>query len=102
MDKRTTGLYNKFHVTRADGTSSPGEKHYGCDYFVLDVTHDKHAIQALLAYADSCEAEYPLLARDLRQKVAPSDPAPLPGQGRHRAASASSVRCRRDVGRSSR
>jgi len=65
-DKRTIGLYAKFNVTRTDGKSAPGEKHDGCEYFVLDVTHDKHAHAALKAYADSCEAEYPLLARDVR------------------------------------
>lgn len=66
MDKRNTGLFNKFTVTRTDGKSAPGEKHDGCEYFVLDVTHDKHAHQALLAYAASCDGEYPLLAKDVR------------------------------------
>lgn len=37
------GLYNKFVVLRTDGRSDPGEKHYRCDYFVLDITHDPHA-----------------------------------------------------------
>lgn len=64
-DKTKTGLYNKFVVTRTDGTSEPGKKHEGCEYFVLDTTHDKHAYAALLAYAESCEPEYPALARDL-------------------------------------
>lgn len=77
MDKHTTGLYNKFNVTRTDGTSEPGRKHHDCEYFVLDVTHDKHSHAALLAYADSCEAEFPFLARDLRiqaklQTIGPS------------------------------
>lgn len=59
------GLYNKFRVERMDGSSNPGGKHDGCEYFVLDLTHDKHAKAALLAYADSCNTEYPLLAQDL-------------------------------------
>ena len=63
------GLYGKFNVTRTDGSSAPGGKHAGCEYFVLDVTHDPHAIPALRAYADSCEADYPLLARDLRRLI---------------------------------
>lgn len=67
MDK-TRGLYNKFEVRRVDGSSGLGGKHHGCEYFVLDVTHDPHAAAALAAYADSCEAEYPLLAADLRAK----------------------------------
>ena len=63
------GLYNKFLVEREDGSSDVGEKHFGCDYFVLDLTHDRHAIAALFAYADSCQTEYPLLAQDLRAKA---------------------------------
>lgn len=46
-DERTTGLYRKFIVTRTDGKSAPGQKHDGCDYFVLDLTHDPHAAPAL-------------------------------------------------------
>lgn len=65
---RNRGLYRKFNVTRTDGSSEPGGKHYGCEYFVIDMTHDAHARAALLAYADSCEAQYPMLARDLRSK----------------------------------
>ena len=71
IDKRTTGLYHKFNVRRTDGTSEPGQKHDGCEYFVLDLTHDPHAAAALRAYADSCEADYPLLARHLRAKAWP-------------------------------
>lgn len=65
IDKRATGLYGKFTVTRTDGKSAPGQKHDGCEYFVLDVTHDTHAHAALKAYAASCEAAYPLLAHDV-------------------------------------
>jgi hypothetical protein len=61
------GVYRKFHVERTDGQSNPGQKHDGCEYFVLDATHDPHAKAALLAYADSCEAKYPALARDARR-----------------------------------
>lgn len=66
MADTTRGLYGKFTVTRTDGTSEPGKKHDGCAYFVLDMSHDKHAAPALRAYADSCEMESPALARDLR------------------------------------
>ena len=69
MGDRTRGLYDKFFVDRTDGSSAPGQKHAGCEYYVLDLDHDKHAIAALEAYAASCEAEYPLLAIDLRAKV---------------------------------
>lgn len=66
MGDKTRGLYSKFSVERTDGKSEPGQKHDGCEYFVLDVTHDPHAHAALLAYAESCKAEYPLLAQDVR------------------------------------
>lgn len=56
------GLYGKYKVERIDG------KPRG-PYFVLDYAHDPHAVAALLAYADSCEAEFPALAADLRKLV---------------------------------
>lgn len=68
MDKRM-GLYHKFIVERTDGKHLPGEKHDRCAYFVLDLTHDPHAIPAVAAYAESCKDEYPFLARDLLAKI---------------------------------
>ena len=65
MGDKTRGLYNRYHVERIDKAS----KHDGCDYFVLDMDCDKHAIAALEAYAQSCESEYELLARDLRKRA---------------------------------
>lgn len=82
MGDKTRGLYGKFYVSRVDGSGLPGGKHDGCDYFVLDLTHDKHAASALRAYADSCAAEYPLLAADLRAKLAtPNAEAVRPAVG---------------------
>lgn len=69
IDKFKTGLYGKFHIERTDGRSALGEKHEHCNYFVLDITHDKYAKDALLAYAKACEGEYPFLADDLRMTV---------------------------------
>ena len=69
-----TGLYEKFIVKRTDGTDAPGQKHHGCRYFVLDATHDPHAPPALLAYARSCESEYPVLAADLIDLAIKQDP----------------------------
>lgn len=66
MGDPAKGLHHKFEVERTDGTSAPGGKHDGCRYFVLDLDHDPHAAAAIDAYADSCEGDYPLLARDLR------------------------------------
>lgn len=59
------GLFRKFQVYRADGSSQPGGKHYDCRYFVLDVDHDPHAPAALRAYAESCKETHPALAADL-------------------------------------
>lgn len=61
----SAGLYRKYNVTRTDGSDNPDGKHYQCNYFVLDMTHDPHAISALRAYAKSCRSSYPNLASDL-------------------------------------
>lgn len=66
MGDRTRGLYGKFIIKRIDGKSHPGEKHDGCEYFVLDLTHDPHAAAAIEAYAVSCGDDgYNKLASDL-------------------------------------
>ncbi len=64
------GLFHKFNVRRTDGSSEPGGKHYGCEYFVLDVDHDPAARAALKAYADAVEATHPELAADMRDRYA--------------------------------
>lgn len=69
MGDSKRGLYEKFKVERTDGSSAEGGKHHGCAYYVLDFSHDKHAVPAMAAYAASCEAEYPLLAKDIRQLI---------------------------------
>src|SRR5574341_846979 len=61
------GLYEKFRVERLDGSSAPGGKHEHCQYFVLDLVHDPHALSALRAYALSCRQSHPKLADDLEQ-----------------------------------
>lgn len=68
-DKREAGIYNKFYVERTDGQSAPGAKHDGCDYFVLDLTHDEFAPEALAAYAAECRTKYPQLSTDLYNKL---------------------------------
>jgi hypothetical protein len=65
MSDTERGLYNKFNVTRTDGTSEIGQKHSNCRYFVLDLSHDPHAIKALHAYATSCAKTHPQLSQDL-------------------------------------
>jgi hypothetical protein len=69
MGDTKRGLYDKFQVTRTDGGSDPGRKHDGCEYFVLDLTHDEFAAAALTAYANACAEKYPLLARDLQERL---------------------------------
>lgn len=69
LDQTQVGLYHKFNVERTDGSSAPGGKHHGNDYFVLDLTADKFAIPALRAYANACANTYPALASDLRAKI---------------------------------
>ena len=59
------GLFAKFRVERLT-PSSRGIDHTDCRYFVLDITHDPHALPAALAYANSCESEYLPLAQDIR------------------------------------
>lgn len=67
--KENRGLYEKFTVYRNDGRDTIGCKHFNCEYFVLDLTHDRHAIAALEAYSNSCAGELAALAEDLRIKV---------------------------------
>jgi hypothetical protein len=70
VDDRRRGLYDKFSVLRIDGSSGPRGKHNNCDYFVLDLVHDRYARDAILAYAQACVGEYPALAEDLRSRAA--------------------------------
>lgn len=60
------GIYEKFIVRRTDGQSRKCGKHYGCRYFVLDMTHDPLAVPAIRAYADACAKDNPALAGALR------------------------------------
>lgn len=60
------GLKSNYAVIRK---VDPTHKHDKCFFFVLDLDHDKFAIPALNAYIQSCNAEYPLLAADLKALV---------------------------------
>jgi len=62
------GLFRKYDVRRTDGSDAPGGKHHGCDYFVLDVSHDPAAPAALAAYAGAIKATHPQLAADMAQR----------------------------------
>lgn len=62
--------FDKYKVARADAKDSPGCRHHGCEYFVLDITHDPFAVPALKAYAEACENDEPELANNIRAKLA--------------------------------
>lgn len=64
-DTRSLGIYQKYIVARTDREDGEGHKHYDCQYFVLDLDHDRHAKAAIAAYAVSCALEFPALAEDL-------------------------------------
>lgn len=66
------GLFRKFDIRRTDGSDQPGGKHEGCDYFVLDVTHDPYAIPALGAYAKACATTHPELALSMMKRYEPA------------------------------
>lgn len=81
MGDKSRGWFNKFQVVRADGADQKGGKHHGCEYFVLDLNHDPHALPALLAYADSAEKDgYQTLAYDIRDRVSLRASPPQPSQ----------------------
>ena len=66
MDDKKRGLYRRYRVDRLDDVLG---KHNDCLFFVLDLDHDPHAIPAIIAYIESCEADYPVLAADLAIQV---------------------------------
>ena len=68
-EKRNRGMYPKYYVSRIDGSDQPGGIHHGSDYYVLDLTNDKFAKPAIVAYVDACKTELPALAIDLMSKV---------------------------------
>lgn len=71
VDQQAVGLYGKYHVSRTDGRDAPGQKHFGAQYFVLNmnIDHDPHAAAGLLGYALSCQSDYPKLAEDLLRHI---------------------------------
>lgn len=68
-DDTQLGIYEKYRVTRTDGRSERGQRHEGCQYFVLDLNHDPFAFPALHAYIAACRATHPLLAEDLQRMI---------------------------------
>lgn len=74
-DELHLGLYEKFYVTRNDGSTDPGGRHEHCEHFVLDLTHDAAARAAARCYADLIEIDNALLASELRQLVRAAEEA---------------------------
>lgn len=70
-DGTERGLYRKYQVQRTDGSV----KHLDCAYFVLDISHDPFAKDALRAYAQTCRHSYPQLADDLEDALESENPA---------------------------
>lgn len=71
-DDRQRGLYRKYELYRVkeDDAGNVREHYQVTDpFFVLKYATDPHAAVAVRAYADSCEAEYPVLAAELRAAV---------------------------------
>lgn len=56
----STGLINKYYVSRADGRDKENVR-----YFVLDPANDPFAMKALITYADACRFSEPELSKDL-------------------------------------
>ncbi|KXS55030.1 MAG: hypothetical protein AWU57_626 [Marinobacter sp. T13-3] len=73
--REAQGLHQKYIVRRVDGTDEPGGKHHDCRLFVLDADHDPYAVKALGVYASACEAQYPVLAKDLVERFGALKPA---------------------------
>lgn len=63
------GWYDKYRVYRTDGTDGNGGKHGNCLLFVLDLTHDSAAREAMRRYAQLVELERPALAADILRKL---------------------------------
>lgn len=53
MGDNKQGLHDQFRVERTDGRDRPGGDREGAAYFVLDLTHDPHAVAAAVFYAYS-------------------------------------------------
>jgi hypothetical protein len=66
LPQEEQGIYNKYKVTRVDGSDLPGGRHHGQRYFVLNIDNDFHARRALAAYADSCRHTHPNLSADIK------------------------------------
>lgn len=74
VSDKDKGVYKKFDVKRTDGSSDKGQKHHDCQYFVLDLQHDRFSRNALYAYAKACKKEFPELSKDIFVSLAWESP----------------------------
>lgn len=65
VERDQRGWHNKFRVARIDGEHKAGKKHDGCEYFVLDLTHDPHAVATVMLYGQHVYFRRPGLYRDI-------------------------------------
>ena len=59
------GLQQKYEIKRTDGSDNPGGEHEDCFLFVLDITHDPSAREAVEFYARTVQDTRPKLSADL-------------------------------------
>jgi len=64
INSKIEGLYNKYIITKADGT--PVDPN--ADYFVLRLDTDSNARGALRNYANRIQGKNPLLSQELRDR----------------------------------
>jgi hypothetical protein len=62
------GIYGRYLISRTDKWNAQN-KHFACEYFVLDWNHDKFTIPAMKAYAEACKSEFPALAEDILKLI---------------------------------
>lgn len=63
-------IHRKFDVKRTDRRDrNPGDKHYGCFHWVLDIDHDPHAMPTMGFYAKLCKETHPQLSSDIMMVV---------------------------------
>lgn len=68
------GLYNKYELFRVREDDPGHAFRVHTPFFVLRYDRDPHARVALAAYADSCAADNPMLAADLRDMLVRTEP----------------------------
>lgn len=84
------GLYGKYRIEKV---VDPTGKHRGCDFFVLDLTHDKDAVIALEAYAEACWRDKPTLYDDLNDKLAAITHRQCIGARKHHGSPGPRIEC---------